>query len=62
MTSQDLPELVTLLSGHDRVWLVYYNDSVTDPMGLIPQTLADKMKLIEEDDFHGGKVQLYGTP
>jgi hypothetical protein len=62
MTSKDLPELVTLLSGHERVWLVYYHEAETDPMGLIPQTLAGKMKLIEEDDFYGGKVQLYGAP
>ena len=62
MTNNDIPGLISLLSGHDRVWLVYSHDSYTDPMGLVPQTLASKMKLIQERDFYGGQVQLYGTP
>jgi hypothetical protein len=62
MTANDIPGLISLLSGHDRVWLVYSHDSYTDPMGLIPQTLASKMKLIRTQDFYGGQVQLYGTP
>ncbi len=62
MTNNDIPRLISLLSGHNRVWLVYSHNSYTDPMGLIPQTLASKMKLIRERDFYGGQVQLYGTP
>ena len=62
MTANDIPGIISLLRGHNRVWLVYSHDSYTDPMGLIPQTLASQMKLIRERDFHGGKVQLYGTP
>jgi mannosyltransferase len=62
MTTNDIPGLISLLHGHDRVWLVYSHDSYTDPMGIIPQTLASKMKIIKERDFYGGKVQLYGTP
>ena len=62
MTENDIPRLVSILSGHDRVWLVYSHDSYTDPMGLIPQTLASQMKLIQKRDFYGGQVQLYGTP
>jgi hypothetical protein len=62
MTTKDIPGLITLVNGHDRVWLVYSHDSYTDPTGLIPQTLASKMKLIREREFYGGKVQLYGTP
>jgi hypothetical protein len=62
MTDSDIPGLISLLSGHDRVWLVYSHDSYTDPMGLIPQTLASKMKLIRQRDFYGGQVQLYETP
>ena len=62
MTKNDIPGLISLLSGHDRVWLVYSHDSYTDPMGLIPQTLASQMKLIRQRDFYGGQVQLYGTP
>jgi hypothetical protein len=62
MTTNDIPGLISLLQGHDRVWLVYSHDSYTDPMGLIPQTLASKMKLIEERDFYGVQVQLYENP
>ena len=62
MTANDIPGLISSLRGHNRVWLVYSHDSYTDPMGLIPQTLASQMKLIRERDFYGGKVQLYGTP
>ena len=62
MTTKDIPGLISLLRGHDRVWLVYSHDSYTDPTGLIPQTLASQMKLIRTRDFYGGQVQLYGNP
>jgi hypothetical protein len=62
MTKSDIPRLISLVSGRKRVWLVYSHDSYTDPMGLIPQTLAGQMKLIEKRDFYGVQVQLYGTP
>jgi hypothetical protein len=59
MEESDIPELNTLLRGHNRVWLVYSHNSYTDPMGLIPQTLASQMELTRQRDFHGGQVQLY---
>ena len=59
MTENDVANLVSLISGHDRIWLVYSHDSYTDPMGLIPQTLASHMTLIRERRFYGGIVQLY---
>ncbi len=62
MTTNDIPGLISLLSGHNRVWLVYSHSSYTDPEGIIPQTLASQMKLIRTDKFNGGEVQLYGTP
>ena len=62
MKESDVPVLISMLRGHDRVWLVYSHDDVTDPKGLIPQTLASQMKLIRKRDFYGGQVQLYGTP
>jgi hypothetical protein len=62
MTKNDIPGLISMLSGHNRVWLVYSHDSYTDPMGLIPRTLAAQMKLIRSRDFYGGQVQLYGPP
>lgn len=62
MTTNDIPGLISLLSGHTRVWLVYSHDLYTDPLGLIPQTLASQKKLIRTRDFYGGQVQLYGSP
>jgi hypothetical protein len=62
MTADDIPGLISLIRGRERVWLVYSHDWYTDPMGLIPQTLASKMKLVRQRDFYGRQVQLYGTP
>jgi mannosyltransferase len=62
MTQSDIPGLVALLNGRTRVWLVYSHNSYTDPLGLIPQTLISKMKLIQQRDYYGTKVQLYGVP
>jgi hypothetical protein len=62
MTESDIPGLISLLHGHNRVWLVYSHGDYTDPEGLIPQTLASQMKLLRTRDFYGVQVQLYGTP
>lgn len=62
MKESDIPGLISMLRGHSRVWLVYSHDDITDPKGLIPQTLALQMKLIRTRDFYGGRVQLYGNP
>jgi len=62
MTAGDIPQLMSLVSGHNRVWLVYSHNSYTDPLGLVPQTLASKMKLTRTRDFYGGQVQLYEAP
>jgi hypothetical protein len=62
MTTADLPELTALLREHDRVWLVYSHNAYTDPLGLIPQTLAEQKELARTRDFYGGQVQLYTNP
>jgi len=62
MTANDIPGLISLLNGHPRVWLVYSHADYTDPGGLIPQTLAARMKLTRENEFYGGVVQLYVSP
>jgi hypothetical protein len=62
MTENDIPGLIALVDGQDRVWLVYSHNDYTDPMGLIPQTLESKMELSRQRDFFGGQVQLYETP
>jgi len=62
MTESDIPRLLSLLSGHKTVWLVYSHHANTDPMGLIPQTLASVRKLIYTREFNGGQVLIYGAP
>jgi hypothetical protein len=62
MTESDIPGLLALVNGRDRVWLVYSHNWYTDPAGLIPQTLATQMDLIRQRDFYGGQVHLYVTP
>jgi hypothetical protein len=62
MTTDDIPELISLLNEHNRVWLVYSHASYTDPMGLVPQTLASQKRLSRTHDFYGGQVQLYESP
>jgi mannosyltransferase len=62
MTEKDIPELVSLLNGYNRVWLVYSHNSYTDPSWLVPRTIGSRKKLIRERDFYGGKVQLYVNP
>ncbi|MFN8488934.1 MAG: hypothetical protein U0350_15210 [Caldilineaceae bacterium] len=55
MTERDIPALLSLVSGHHSVWLVYSHNSYTDPKGLIPTTLAAKMKLSQTREFYGGR-------
>ncbi len=62
MTESDIPRLISLLNGRERVWLIYSHNEYTDPMGFIPQTLASQMKLTRQRDFYGGQVQLYEAP
>jgi len=62
MTENDLPRLLSLLSGRKRVWLVYSHNWYTDPAELIPKTLATHMTLTRQRYFYGGLVQLYEAP
>lgn len=61
MTEDDVPALLASLAGHDRVWLVYSHEHYTDPTGIISDTLASEMELIQQRDFYGGQVRLYET-
>lgn len=62
MTESDLPRLLALLSGRNRIWLVYSHNSYTDPDELIPRTLASEMQLLQARKYYGVQVQLYGVP
>ncbi len=62
MTESDLPRLLSLIDGRQRVWLVYSHNWYTDPQELIPRTLASEMKLIRQRQYYGVQVQLYAAP
>ena len=62
MTESDLPYLISLVEGRERVWLVYSHNWYTDPQGLIPHTLGSQLDLIRQRDFYGGQVQFYAAP
>ena len=62
VTKSDIPGLIALLSGHSRVWLVSSDAAHTDPEGLVPQTLAGRMRLIQTRDYFGRQVLLYASP
>ena len=62
VTESDIPRLTSLLNGHKRVWVIYSQNSNTDPMGIITQTLESEMKLIVKRDFNGVQVQWFETP
>jgi len=62
MTESDVSRLKALLSGHTRVFLINSHNSNTDPMGLIPQTLAAQMQLVLTRDYNGVQIQWYEAP
>ncbi len=62
MTESDIPKLISLIQGYDRVWLVYSHDSYTDPTGIIPRTLGSQMNIVRQTDYYGVKIRLYGNP
>ncbi|OQA11897.1 MAG: hypothetical protein BWY63_03847 [Chloroflexi bacterium ADurb.Bin360] len=62
MTEADIPALLSIIEGRERVWLIYSHNDYTDPHGLIPQTLDSQLKLDRMRDFHGGTVRLYIAP
>lgn len=62
MTEEHIPALTSKLKEYDSVFLVYSHDSYTDPLGLIPHTIASQMKLTREVEFYGGIVQYYERP
>ena len=59
MAESDLPTLRALVTGRDRVWLVYSHDWYTDPQGLIPAALEEEMHRRNKWSFPGVQVHLY---
>jgi hypothetical protein len=62
MAESDLPALRDRVGSHDRVWLVYSHNWYTDPQGLIPPALEEKLDLQGCWVFYGVQVMLYTAP
>jgi len=62
MAESDLPRLRELISDQQRVWLVYSHNWYTDPQNLIPTALAQDLELLDQRQFNGLEVRLYGKP
>jgi mannosyltransferase len=62
MTRDDLPRLLGLMRGRQRIWLVYSHNWYTDPQSLIPAALGQELKLLDMQRFYGLEVRLYGVP
>jgi mannosyltransferase len=59
MAQSDLSYLQSLISDHERVWLVYSHNWYTDPQGLIPPELEEALDLQSRWEFYGVQVWLY---
>ena len=62
MAESDLPRLRELISDQQRVWLIYSHNWYTDPNNLIPTALSQDLKLLDQHQFNGLEVRLYGRP
>ncbi|MCU0501134.1 MAG: glycosyltransferase family 39 protein [Anaerolineae bacterium] len=62
MAESDLPRLRELIADKERVWLIYSHNWYTDPQNLIPTTLSQKLKLLDQHQFNGLELRLYGRP
>ena len=62
MAESDLPRLHELIANNERVWLIYSHNWYTDPKNLIPTALAQDLKLLDQHQFNGLDVRLYGKP
>lgn len=62
MAESDLPYLRELVSGHDRVWLIYSHNWYTDPQNLIPTALQEELKQLDSRRYYGLEVRLFGVP
>ena len=59
MTTADLPTLQHLLTNRTRVWLIYSHDWYTDPQGLIPRELRQRLRLVDQQQFTGLQVMRF---
>ena len=55
-------ELLNLLRGHDRVWLIASEVALWDERELVKQWLTESCVLVSVDDYPGVSVVLFGCP
>ena len=59
MTAADLPRLDRLIAGHSQIWLVYSHWWYTDPDGLVPRALTERLRPAQEWSWEGIRVVRY---
>ncbi len=59
MTPADLPHLQHLLTNRPRVWLIYSHNWYTDPQGIIPRELRQRLRLVDQQQFTGLEVMRF---
>ena len=59
MATTDLPRLDQLTEGRPRVWLVLSHDDYTDPTGIATARLGEHMRVVEQVDLAGLRIQAY---
>ena len=56
MEENDVPRILEILGGRDRVWLVYSHHWYSDPDGIIPRELGRIFGESEQADFEGIRI------
>ncbi len=59
MSTADISHLQQLLTNHRRVWLIYSHDWYTDPQGIIPRELRQRLRLVDQRQFIGLQVMRF---
>jgi mannosyltransferase len=59
MAPTDVPRLDRLTEGRPRVWLVLSHDGYTDPDRIVTGRLGERMRVVEQHDLAGMRIQAY---
>jgi mannosyltransferase len=59
MTPADVPRLDRLTAGRPRVWLVLSHDGYTDPDRIVTDRLGQRLRVVEQHDLAGMRIQAY---
>ncbi|MCO1658089.1 glycosyltransferase family 39 protein [Pseudonocardia humida] len=59
MAPTDIPRLDQLTEGRPRVWLVLSHDGYTDPDRIVTSRLGEHLRVVEQVDLAGMRIQAY---